>query len=473
VSWSLVVGIGLALGVGILAYIELQRHLFEQCAVRLRAQARPVIDRRMEHLLGQIQLPELAAILAMDLTNRDTTAILVDPSGEVVAAGPPHEGPVPPVLPPGQYRATFDGDPEVTYIIRRPRTSRLLVALIPPRLWLPHPPAIVQLTTDLGAEERLLRWFAMVVGVGLLLVMVIGEALQAAFGDPYELLGLLVVPLILVLGRLGPRRLNIRALDFDSVASDSATGPRGDFTAAMRRMEAAYLAQQAQEQQMRRFLTDSSHELRTPLASLGAAADVLLGGAKADPAHVERMAQVIRTQADRMERLVEDLFTLARLDSGQPLRRELLPLSRLAAGGAEELTLAAGDRRIELRCDEEPLVLGDPDRLGQVLANLTSNAVRHTSPDGRICLDVSTQNGWGILRVTDDGDGIPPEELPRIFERFYRADPARSSDGFGLGLAIVREIVEAHGGAVEAESNPAEGTTFRVLLPLASAASPD
>src|SRR5687768_15184943 len=146
VTWSLVIGIGLAVGVGLLAYIELRRHLFEQCAVRLRAQARPVIDRRMEHLLGQIQLPELAAILAMDLTNRDTTAILVDPSGEVVAAGPPHEGPVPPVLLPGQYRATFDGDPEVTYIIRRPRTSRLLVALIPPRVWLSHPPAIVQLT---------------------------------------------------------------------------------------------------------------------------------------------------------------------------------------------------------------------------------------------------------------------------------------------------------------------------------------
>ncbi len=463
--WELVAA-AVLLSVGALLYFELDRYLVDQRAARLRAQARPLIDRRIEHLAGQIEPTELAAILAMDLTNRDTTATLIGPSGEVVATGPPHEGPAPTLLHPDRYRAAFDGDPHVTYTLGKRLRGRTLVALIPPKGWLPSPPAVIQLTTHLVPEERMLRWFVLVLGAGLVAVTGLGLLLEATLGSPFEFLALAAVPIVLAFARISRRRAMATRLRADLGSEAVADGPRADFTEVMRRVEAAFLAQEAQQEQMRRFLTDSSHELRTPLASLGAAADVLLRGAKSDPEHVERLAHVIRDQADRMGRLVEDLLTLARIDSGQPLRRERVELADLARNAAAELSLRAPNRRVDLHIAGDPQVIGDRDRLGQVIANLTSNAICYTEQDGSISIDVRTENGWGLIEVTDDGVGIAADEIPRIFERFYRADRSRSSEGFGLGLAIVREIVQAHGGAVEALSGPDEGTSFRVSLPL-------
>lgn len=463
--WELVAA-AVLVGVGGLLYVELDRYLVDQRAARLRAQAKPVIDRRLEHLLGQVESDELAAILAMDLTNRDTTATVIGPAGDVIASGPPHDGPPPQLLDERRYRAAFAGDPHVTYVLGgKRRRGRTLVTLIPPKAWLPDPPAVVQLTTRLLPEERLLRWFMLVLGGGLLAVTGVGLLLDRTLGSPYELLALLAVPLVMVFARIGRQRGMATRLREDLRGDVRPAGPSADFADVMRRVEAAFIAQQAQHEQMRRFLTDSSHELRTPLASLGAAADVLLRGAKSDPEHVERIAKVIRTQANRMGRLVEDLLTLARIDSGQPLRSERVDVGELARHAATEVSLRAPDRHVAIEVSGEAFVRGDPDRLAQVLSNLTSNALTYTEPGGSIDIAVTQRDGWVRLEVRDDGTGIAAEELPRIFERFYRADRSRSSEGFGLGLAIVREIVQAHGGSVEAHSAPDERTVLRVLLP--------
>ncbi|MGH2758540.1 MAG: sensor histidine kinase [Actinomycetota bacterium] len=463
--WELVAA-AVLLSVGGLLYLELDRYLVDQRAARLRAQAKPVIDRRLEHLSGQVEPGELAAILAMDLTNRDTTATLIGPAGEVLATGPPHDGPAGLLLSPDRYRGAFDGDPHVTYVLGGKRLrGRTLVTLIPPKAWLPNPPAVVQLTTRLLPEERLLRWFMLVLAAGLVAVTGLGLLFERTLGSPFELLALAAIPIVMVFARIGRRRGMAARLRDDLLGDVAPQGASADFTEVMRRVEAAFLAQQAQQEQMRRFLTDSSHELRTPLASLGAAADVLLRGAKSDPEHVERIAHVIRTQADRMGRLVEDLLTLARIDSGQPLRRERVDLGDLARDAAAELSLRAPDRRVDVGVAGDAYVRGDPDRLAQVLSNLTSNALSHTDADGSIGIDVSTGDGRVVLEVTDDGVGMAAEEIPRIFERFYRADRSRSSEGFGLGLAIVREIVQAHDGSVEAASRPGAGTKVRVCLP--------
>jgi two-component system, OmpR family, sensor kinase len=178
---------------------------------------------------------------------------------------------------------------------------------------------------------------------------------------------------------------------------------------------------------------------------------------------------VIRSQADRLERLVEDLLILARFDSGLELEARDVQLERLVAEHAEELALAAPERDVRLSAAEPATVRGSEERLRQVLANLTSNALRHTAPGGLVELGVTVDERTAIVSLRDDGDGIAEADLPYIFERFYRGDPARGSGGSGLGLAIVREIVEAHDGSVDVSSRPGAGSTFTVRLPLVAA----
>jgi signal transduction histidine kinase len=165
-----------------------------------------------------------------------------------------------------------------------------------------------------------------------------------------------------------------------------------------------------------------------------------------------------------MGRLVDDLMTLARLDAAEPRRRPVR-LDLLAAEHADELEIAHGDRRVVVRA-QPVTVRGDPDRLRQALANLTSNALRHTVPGGLIEIRAAPDGGVGVLAVRDDGEGIAEDDLPHVFTRFWRADSSRSGDGAGLGLAIVREITEAHGGSIEIASGPTEGTRVALRLPV-------
>ncbi|MGH2452009.1 MAG: sensor histidine kinase [Candidatus Limnocylindria bacterium] len=202
---------------------------------------------------------------------------------------------------------------------------------------------------------------------------------------------------------------------------------------------------------------------------MAGAADVLLGHAKSDPEHVERLARVIRSEADRMSRLVEDMLTLASLDAAEALRREPVRVDLLAAEHANEIELSRRDRRVTV-LTEPVTVHGDTERLRQALANLTSNALRHTAPGGLIEIEARLDDGVAVLAVRDDGEGIAEKDLPRVFTRFWRADSSRSGDGAGLGLAIVREIVEAHEGSIEIASQPGAGTRVVIRFPVATPA---
>lgn len=451
---------------------ELRRWTVAQLAVRLRAQAKPLIDRRLEHLSGQLELPDLAAILAMDLTSRDTSAIVVGPGGSVVATPPAGAGgPPPPRLDEDRYARALAGDPHVTVLVRGSGDS-VLVVLIPPLAWLPSPPAVVQLACDISEQSRNLDRLALTWGIGTVACACLAMLLETLLGGPWILLALLSVPAVaLAASRLGVEG-GAPVPEPSAVADTAPPGPRADFTGAMRRMEAAFLATKASEESMRRFVADASHELRTPLTSLGGAADVLLAGAAREPEHAERLARVIRAQSDRMGNLVEDLLTLARLDAGVELRREPVALDRLAAQHAEELALAHPERHVELHAEPRTYVDGDPERLRQILANLTANAVRHTAPGGRIAIAVERDGGTALVRVEDDGEGIELGDLQRVFERFHRGESARAAGtGTGLGLAIVRELVHAHGGGVQAETDPGSGARLTVRIP-ASAREP-
>jgi len=219
----------------------------------------------------------------------------------------------------------------------------------------------------------------------------------------------------------------------------------------------------------RDFVANVSHEMKTPLTSIAGYAETLAAEAGTDT-QAARFARTIVNNARRMQRLVDDLLDLSRIESGgwqpAPVRVDLAALAGEAWASFAE---SARERRVELAVELKPAVpvTADPEAVRQVLTNLLDNALRHTPAGGRITVTAQAAPGGVDVAVTDTGSGIAAEHLPRIFERFYRADPgrARAEGGTGLGLAIVKHLVEAHGGRVEAKSAVGSGTTIRMFFP--------
>jgi len=219
------------------------------------------------------------------------------------------------------------------------------------------------------------------------------------------------------------------------------------------------------------FVANVSHELRTPLSLIKSAAETMLDSGQDDPAMRRRFLEIIDRHANRLTRLIDDLLLLSTLDSGR-VRLELQPVSlRVAVQEvAEDFQGRARARGVALdnTVPGELLVRADPDRLRQVLANLVDNAIKYGRDDGQVILGgMPAGDGQVEVSVHDDGPGLSAEAQPRIFERFYRVDKARSREqgGTGLGLAIVKHVVQAHGGEVRVESRPGSGTTFFFTLP--------
>ncbi|MBX6381667.1 MAG: HAMP domain-containing histidine kinase [Microbispora sp.] len=235
-------------------------------------------------------------------------------------------------------------------------------------------------------------------------------------------------------------------------------------------IETAFREREASEERMRRFMADASHELRTPLTSIRGFAELYRQQSSQDPVQLLRR---IEDQAVRMGLLVDDLLLLARLDQQRPLERRPVDVLSIAAGAVLDAQTLAPDREIDLlRLDDsdEPVrVLGDEARLRQVVGNLVSNALRHTPPGTAFRVGVGNMPGSQVvIEVADDGPGLAPGDAERVFQRFYRADPARSrsdSGGTGLGLSIAAALVQAHGGTITADSEPGRGAVFRVRLP--------
>ncbi len=221
------------------------------------------------------------------------------------------------------------------------------------------------------------------------------------------------------------------------------------------------------------FVANVSHELKTPLAAIRGYAETLRDGALDEPATARRFIERIVSQCRRLQELLEDLLTLSRLEGVAPaLEREPVALAAVVHRAVELIAAAAREKRVEIVVEtgEEPLppVLGDPDGLERLVLNLLDNAIKYNRPEGRVTVRLARTDGEAVLEVADTGIGIPPEAIPRLFERFYRVDKgrAREEGGTGLGLAIVKHVAQTHGGQVEVESRAGQGSTFRVRLPL-------
>ncbi len=237
-------------------------------------------------------------------------------------------------------------------------------------------------------------------------------------------------------------------------------------------IESSFSRTKASEDRLRRFAADASHELRTPVTAIRGYAEMYRAGAVQGEEHLTRVMDRIEREASRMGSLTEDLLMLARLDQGRPMEKVQVDLNQLATDVGNDAEAAHQTHPITVTVAETiPLILGDPMRLHQALANLVSNAQMHTPAGTPIIIAVSSDGERATVTITDEGPGIEPEALKRVFERFYRADAgrARSEGGTGLGLSIVQALVEAHGGSVRVRSAVGVGTAFEVLLPLAPA----
>jgi two-component system OmpR family sensor kinase len=309
----------------------------------------------------------------------------------------------------------------------------------------------------LEAELRLPLAAGVVVAIGVV-AWLVGRVAAKRFVAPLERLGVSATAFAAGSHSTraetdGPRETRIVAEAFNQMA-----GQIDDALDELKR----------EERRKTQFVSDVSHELRTPLTAIRGAAETLLDG-DVEPDDQQRFLSTIALEAERLGRLANDLLTLQRIEGATgelPIHPVDLRLSADRAAAMLEPLLE--DREVTLTVNgSAPIVLGDTDRLQQVVSNLIDNASRIVGPGGHVRVELSAEGDRSVLSVIDDGPGIPEADLPRLFDRFYRADSSRtrSSGGAGLGLAIVRAIVTAHGGRIEAANLPEGGARMTVRLP--------
>jgi two-component system sensor histidine kinase BaeS len=327
--------------------------------------------------------------------------------------------------------------------------------------------------------------------VGLVLVLVLESR---ATGIPHELgrllslpstLLLMVAAVVVALVVFNPARRRLSALEHaaqrlgDGDLTARAPQAGGDeiarVAAAFNRMagelEARDSALRTSDALRRQMMADVSHELKTPLTAMRGYIETLrMPELALDAEHRERYFETIDRETRRLERIVKDLLDLARYEhGGVMLQQRLFDIQRLFENVAGRHERAAHTKGVSFGIHVDPVagqVAADPDRIEQAIENLVGNALRHTPAGGMITLTATHVDGTAILSVSDSGDGIAPEHLPHVFERFYKVDAARSAEstGSGLGLSITKAIVERHCGTIDVASQPGE-TTFTIRLP--------
>lgn len=285
-----------------------------------------------------------------------------------------------------------------------------------------------------------------------------------------------------IVGRMAAATSGIRRLaagEFGSrialSGNDEVAQLANDVDILAGRLQAAERERAALDRERKELTAAVSHDLRTPLASVRAMVEALADNVVADPGEVQRYYSAMRREIDRLSHMVDDLFELAQMDAGSPrLERRAVALHEIAAEVVEAMQAQARLKNVALSLateGDQPDVFVDGARVERVIANLIHNAMEHTSPGGKIDVGIVADGGWLRLNVRDTGEGIAEDDLPHIWDRFFRADKSRgrgpeAADGAGLGLAIVRAIVEAHGGLVDVDSAPGRGALFTLRFPL-------
>ncbi len=481
---------------GVALYLDTAHFLVHTTAVRLRAQAKPVIEHWLPGWAAGEEGPSppvpgptppagapgppgppvpappgdkaaiassldgIAAQLSRALTSRDTTALVLDADGKLLASGrqlPEEPLPAPPDS--TYVSRALAGENEVTYTTNVDGV-RSLVLLIPLR----HAPGegevvgVVELTTPLALIDAVLWRQRLLIGLGIVLTLVLGTlgGLWITRSALTPLQRMISTCRRIAAGDLS-QRVNLPA------RRDEVGQLASAFDNMVAQIERTFAAQ-------KRFVAAAAHELRTPLTALRGSLEVLLRGAQDDPSAAARLVQGMYREVTRLVRLAEQLLDITRLDSPVIIHRQPVDVARFFTGFLDQARRLAGERTVTLTPGGDVTVSADPDALKQVLFNLVDNAVKHTSPDDRIEIGWEVGEDEVAIWVADDGAGIAPDDLPHVFEPFYRGDRSRSrrQGGAGLGLSLARAVVEAHGGTIEVESGLNVGTRVTLRLPRSS-----
>jgi two-component system OmpR family sensor kinase len=407
----------------------------------------------------------LSQAFSLELSSRRTSATIVGVDGGFVTSSPATllANQDPPSLTTQEYRNAVLRSPKPYYVATAADGSTYLVVLNVIRNG-SRPVGLAQLAIPTSEIDQTLRLDREVAVVGSLLVL---------------LLALLLSPLIVgralrPLQQMSTTAGALAAGDYKQrVSVPKARDEIGALAVAFNQMaegiDHAFEVRRQSEEQMRHFVADASHELRTPLTSIAGYIDVLGRRDVVDAETLQASLAAMQQESYRMTRLVNDLLTLTRFESGKAPRRQRVLLDQFVNQALDELSLR--DKGSTESRDLQPgvTVRADPEALKQVLNNLAQNALKY-APGAEQQWSVFQANGRAAIRLHDTGPGISRQDLPHIFERFYRGEKARdrSAGGSGLGLSIARSIVEAHQGTIEAASEPGQGATFTAWLPLAA-----
>jgi two-component system OmpR family sensor kinase len=400
-----------------------------------------------------------------ELRSRRTSAAIIGLNGGLVAKGPATLATSTdvPTLTIQEYLDALRGKPRAYYVATAGDSSNHLVVLNVIRNGT-KPIGLAQLSIPTDEIDQTLRADRELAIVGSLLVLLV-----ALVASP-----LIVGRALRPLEQMSTTAGALASGDYKQRVAVPKTGDEiGKLAVAFNQMAAgidhAFEVRRQSEDQMRHFVADASHELRTPLTSIAGYIDVLGRRDTVDAETLQASLAAMQQESARMTRLVNDLLTLTRFESGKAPSRQPLQLDQFVNQALDELSLR-DNGAVESR-DFQPgvTVKADPEALKQVVTNLAQNALKY-APGAEQHWSVFTVDGRAAIRLHDDGPGISRQDLPHIFERFYRGEKARdrSTGGSGLGLSIARSIVEAHQGTIEATSEPGQGATFTAWLPLAA-----
>ena len=441
---------------GFAIYLVMSRHMDTVLRERVTARAEHLASfmtaaNVLPHTPHSFALPPLEL-----LEGPDTYVQVLDEGGAVLEGSSSLGDGVPPI----PQKATDEArSGNMVFYSFRSGGQRYLARLSPVFTSGPGPAGFILVVMSDREEARTLATLRLVLltggGIGVLVAWLVGWSV--AGGALRPIADMIDTARAIALSRGFSRRLS------GGRRQDELAQLARAFNEMLASLEAAYATQQ-------RFIADASHELRAPLTTIRANLDILKRAEALPPDERAAALEAARREAERMSRLVSDLLSLARADAGQPVRKEEAQLDAILLEVYDQV--ASAGPRVEVSLDDlEPVaVLGDADRLKQLLLVLVDNAVRYTPAGGSVTLALRSDGPWAVVSVADSGIGIEAKDLPHIFERFYRSEAARKADpsGTGLGLAIGQWIAEQHGGHITVESAPGKGSTFTVRLPAAS-----
>ncbi|MDR3572950.1 MAG: HAMP domain-containing sensor histidine kinase [Anaerolineaceae bacterium] len=451
-SYALLIAIALVIvGVGLIVSFQTSPLLYRQQIQRMR-QAETNLGPGIDALLNKPAL--LEATIQREGTNRSLRLVILNLDGSIVADSDSSSGlPLP--------------------AINTPIKATLPDALVLPLATSSNGTVWIYTISILDAQHFLMVTIPRP-------VLPIFQIIRDDVFTPFIRAGAVVL-LVAFLVSLAMSRWITRPLDGIAKAARSVakgdyqpippTGPDEVKQLAQAFNEMVHRVQSSQKSQQD-LIANVSHELKTPLTSIQGFAQAILDGTAQTPEALQQAAGVIYNESGRMNRLVMDLLTLARLEGGTAdLHHEPVNMEALLRRVVEKFVPQAQQAQLNLQINLSPmpLIVGDGDRLAQVFTNLVDNAIKFTPPGGLVTINSSASDGSLTVKVADTGSGIPSEDQQRIFERFYQADKSRrggSGRGIGLGLPIARQIILSHGGDIRVESSPSKGSTFIVKLPV-------